>query len=57
MFLFFFLRTRMPTPTFPSTDQVVISPTGTMSLDRSVVRSMGSQMKNKDTDKTRYGAK
>jgi len=47
----------MPTPTFPSTDQVVISPTGTMSLDRSVVRSMGSQMKNKDTDKTRYGAK
>lgn len=48
----------MPTPTFPSSDdKVVLSPTtsGTMSLDRSVMRQAGNQLRSKDsTEKTRY---
>jgi len=48
-------KTRMPTPTFPSSDdKVVLSPTtsGTMSLDRSVMRQAGNQLRSKDsTDK------
>lgn len=52
-------KTRMPTPTFPSTDnQVMLSPTsGTMSLDRSVMRQAGSQQKSKEpVEKTRSGS-
>jgi len=45
-------KTRMPTPTFPTTDnQMVTSPTqGTMSLDRNVGRQVGSQVKSKDSN-------
>ena len=48
----------MPTPTFPSSDdQMALSPTsGTMSLDRSVMRQAGNQLRKKDSvENTRYG--